>query len=525
LDPPAAAALARPTGPSARLDWWLGPGRYLLLGGALVALLAHHAWTDAWLGDFWIYLATVREFAENPAHPRNPLFGNDYPFAFLSPYFWALGIVARLGGWPPFQVLLAQGLVNLVLLLGALYAFVATWLRRRAAACYALLFLLFLWGREPWTFSSFFHLRSLSLVLPYPSTFAAALALGCLAGFRRLADSGRLAWLPLGAPLLALLLVHHPVNSLFLVIGLFAGSLDVARPLRAWGLLSVTIVLGVGLAFAWPLFPVRELWFAQAAQVHEGNEAMYRDPLPRVALALLGTPWLLSRLRGNRRDPVAWLGIALAALVAYGGLSGQWSYGRLLSHAVLMLQVSLAEACVALEERLTRWRGGAVLRHALAPALGALLVAGSWSFAVKPVLAESGRGDPRWLAFLESRVGHNDVVVTDEESCWYVASFSGKVVAFLMQLPFVPDHAERLRAVERFFEAGVPREEREAIVGRYGAAFVLLDKVRYADRWPALAQELRPLGRVVYASPEYELIRLGASERGPAPGRLSAPRP
>jgi alpha-1,6-mannosyltransferase len=504
-----------PPSPAAapRLDFWLGPGRYLVLSAALVALLACHAWTDAWLGDFWIYVATVNELAESPLHPRHPLFGNDDPFAFLSPYFWVLGLAARLGGWQPFSVLVGQGLVNLALLLVGLYAFVATWLRRRSAAVYALLFVLFLWGRDPWTFSSFFHLRSLSLVLPYPSTFAFALALVCLAAFRRLADAGRLAWVPLGAPLLGVLLIVHPVNSLFLVLGLLASTLDLPRPGRALWALAATLALGVGLAFAWPLFSVRELWFGQIGQVHEGNEAMYHDPLPRVAPALLGLPWLLLRLKRSRRDPVAWFGLSLLALVAYGGVSGQWSYGRLLSHAVLLLQVCLADACASLEERLGRTPAGSRLRLLLAPSVAALLVAFSWSSAVRPILDESGRGDPRWLAFLESQVGHYDVVLTDAETSWYVASFSGKAVAFLMQLPFVPDHAERLRAVGRVFEPGASLEERAAIARRYGAAYVLLSKDYFPD-WRSLAEELRRLGPVVYSSPEYELIRLSPAISG-----------
>src|SRR5262249_17076860 len=159
---------------------------------------------------------------------------------------------------------------------------------------------------------SFFHLRSLSLVLPYPSTFAAALALFCLAVFRLLVDSERLAYLPLGAPMVALMLVCHPVNSVFLVLGLLAGSLVATRPVRAWSLLIPTLVLGFALALAWPLIPVGELWLGQSEQVHEGNLAMYDDPLPRVAPALLGVPWLFVRLRRNPRDPIAWLTFALA---------------------------------------------------------------------------------------------------------------------------------------------------------------------------------------------------------------------
>jgi len=489
----------------------MSAGRYLLLSAGLFLLLAHHASNDAWAGDYWLHAATVREVAESPFHPRNPVFGNDYPFSLLSPYLWALGLFVRWTGWSAGEVLAAQGLANLVLLLGALYAFVATWLRRTSAAFYVLLFVLFLWGRNPWSFSSFFHLRSLSLVLPYPSTFAAALALAGLAAFRRLGDSGRLGLIPLGVPLVALLLVVHPVNALFLVLGLFACAQDVPRPLRAVAVLILTLALSVGLAFAWPLLPVSELWFGQTRQVHDGNFQMYEEPLARIAPALLGVPWLLVRLRRNRRDPVAWLCAALGALVVYGGWSGEFNYGRLLSHATLMLQVSLADACAALEERLSRAGRLRLPRLLLAPALAGSLLAGSWSTAVRPILEESGRGDPRWLAFLEAYVGHYDVVMTDLDSCWHVSTFSGKVVAFPMPIPFVPDHAERMRAVERFFEPGLPAAERAALLERYRAGYVLLSKGSLGETWPLLAGELRPFGTVVYADERYELIRLPGS--------------
>jgi hypothetical protein len=497
--------------PTFHPEAWYGLGRYVLVGAAVFALLARHGWTDAWVGDYWLYAATVNEVAERPFDPRNPVFGNEYPFALLTPYMWVLGLAARATGSLPLQILIAQGLVNLVLLLAGLYAFVATWLPRRPAAFYALAFLLFLWGPDPWRFSGFFHLRSLSLVSPYPSTFAAALALLGLAAFRRLAGSGRLFLIPLGAPVVAVLLITHPVNGLFLMLGLLACSLDIPRPRRAWAVLVPTLALGFALAFAWPFVPLYELWFDQTAQVHAGNAAMYEHPLPRVAPALLGVPWLLVRLRRNRRDPLAWLAMALAALVVYGGLSGQWTWGRFLSHAVLMLHVSLADACAALEERLGRSRTGWRPRFLLAPALAAALVAWSWSPAVKPILEESGRGDPRWLAFLESRVGHYDVVLADEDACWHIASFSGKAVAFPMDIPFVPDYEQRMRDVHRFFEVGVPAAERAAIVESYGADYILVSRGHLGQKWDAVSRELRRMGRVVYASPTHQLIRVAAT--------------
>src|SRR5262245_47438878 len=137
--PPPAAALPRSSEARARSGFWRGPGRYLVLSAALFALLVYHSGGSPWRGDFWIYSATVEALKANPSHPGNPLFGTDDAFAFLSPYTWGVGLLARALRLPPVDALVVQGLVNLVLFLAALYAFVATWLERRAAAFYALL--------------------------------------------------------------------------------------------------------------------------------------------------------------------------------------------------------------------------------------------------------------------------------------------------------------------------------------------------------------------------------------------------
>src|SRR5262245_54928191 len=184
---------------------------------------------------------------------------------------WMLGVVSRFSGLPPFDVLATQGVLNGALLLGALYAFVATWVRRTSAAVYALLFVLFLWGPDPWLFSGFFHLGSLALVLPYPSTFAAALAFGSLAAVTRLATAPPWLWAPPTALVLAFLWILHPVNGLFLCLGLTAWSLERRRPVGHWLALLASFALSVGLALAWPLYPVGGLWFGQIGFVHAGN--------------------------------------------------------------------------------------------------------------------------------------------------------------------------------------------------------------------------------------------------------------
>ena len=120
------------------------------------------------------------------------------------------------------------------------------------------------------------------------------------------------------------------------------------------------------------------------------------------------------RWRRHRRDPLCLFAALLALLVTWGGLSGQWSYGRLFSHLSLLLQVALADALAGVEARLAlreRWR---VARHALAPVVAALLIVASWPV-VRSVLDECAPGDRRWLSFLDTRVGREEVVMTDAD--------------------------------------------------------------------------------------------------------------
>jgi regulator of protease activity HflC (stomatin/prohibitin superfamily) len=228
-------------------------------------------------------------------------------------------------------------------------------------------------------------------------------------------------------------------------------------------------------------------------------------------------PWLALRWWRNRRDPLCLFAAGLALLVIWGGLSGQWSYGRLISHLVLLLQAGLADALVALEERLAVRRRWAAARHALAPAVAVALIAASWPV-VRSVIDESAPGDRRWLSFLETHVGREDVVLTDVDTCWYVPAFQGKVVAYPMKLPFVPDHAERLAAVERFFEPDAEGAEQTAILARYGVRYVLLPKHHFDD-WRERVDAMSRLGVTVYSNAEYELVRVatGAPIAGDRP--------
>ena len=241
--------------------------------------------------------------------------------------------------------------------------------------------------------------------------------------------------------------------------------------------------------------------------VHGGNDSVYSDALRCVGPALLGVPWLLFRLRRNRRDPVALLALALGLFYVYGGISEKWSYGRLISHAVLMLQLGVADALAALEERLGGVSGRTFWRTAVALSVTGILLGRSWPTTVEPMLRQSAQGDRTWLSFLTREVGRTDVVLTDIDTCWYVPAFRGRVVAYPMLLPFVPDHAARVDAVKRFFEPSTSHDDRMAILERYDVRYVLIAKDHIQD-WRGRQEELRPMTRSAFSSGDYELLRL-----------------
>jgi hypothetical protein len=91
-----------------------------------------------------------------------------------------------------------------------------------------------------------------------------------------------------------------------------------------------------------------------------------------------------------------------------------------------------------------------------------------------------------------------------------VPAFHGKVVAYPMKIPFVPDHDQRLAAVKRFFEPDVSAVERREIVQRYGVKYELCPKGHFED-WPQRLRAMQELGGSVYSSEDYELLRVDAA--------------
>lgn len=472
-----------------------------------------------WCSDFWEHAAVVRELATNPLSPRNPLISSGAPHAFYSPYAVLAGLISRATGMNSIRTLEWLGVANLALLLISFRMFSDALLKRREAAFYLLLFTLVLWGREAWEFSGFFHLRPLGQVLPYPSTFATAVALCGVAIYDKALRSENLLWLALTALACLIVALTHPTTLVFFSVCIF--SLTLARAAASEGALrsrlrsfafplACVFVLPLALAALWPYYPFYRLLFENSAAYDAACRGIYSDVLKQIWPALFGIPLLIWRFKSNRADPVSLITAILVMIYAYGAFSHRWGLGRVISHIVLMLHLCMADAVAQVEASpWARISSSRALRIAFA---------GVVTLAVLSILYLDRGGliscymsnetsDYRRYEWLSGATGQYDVVLSDLETSVYVPAFAGKVVGTSRVLHFVPDADARNQDVMRFLSTSCTRREREAIIRKYGVKWLLLNKENVPG-WATIAESFRDRAQNELSSSRFLLMRL-----------------
>jgi hypothetical protein len=449
--------------------------RLLAVGLGALALYALYAWRGDFSSDFWEHAAVVRELSVRPFSPRHPLLSVDATHAYFSPYLLAVGLIARTTGISAVAALATAGLVNIVLLLLALRGFLVRLLPEgEAAVPYALLFIFFLWGHDPWMWSGFLHIGMLGYVASYPSTFAAAAMFLSLSLLLDALDRGRALPFIGIALLLSLCVVTHPPTALVLLAGgaaLFLARVN-DRLLVHGVLLAGAVGAGMAGAMVWPYFPVRQLLVDQPAEFHMWHGVFYQGVLAQIWPALLAFPVLVWRLRENRRDPLVLLAAILSVLYVLGGITGKYGLGRVIAYIVLAIQVALGAA-------VARWESSLPTRRWwLAPACTMMVILGLLAYTRPPLPRIRGFERPVWYdaRSILAPVPPGEVVLADSRTSYLVPVLTGgRVVAWRHPIYWVPDHAERLKAQERFFAAATDAERR-AVIARYQVRWILLNR-------------------------------------------------
>ncbi|MEU5689063.1 hypothetical protein [Streptomyces venezuelae] len=431
-----------------------------------------------WAGDLGIHAATVERLRHHLADPGNPLVDADTPSPYYSPWMLLLGCLAKATGLGTFVVLRVAALVGLSLLVTGVVHLVRTFSARRAAPALALFCLVLLWGPALFNWSGFPGLNSLALTISYPSTFALGLSFHFWALLRKAlrgAGGGWPAFLGLGLLWAVILLSHQ-----FTGVVASCGGLAMVLGARPWPSrvtlvrLAGGVTLGAVVLALWPYYSFFGLFgVGGLEQIHR---SLYRDLLPHFGLALVGVAALVLRWRRFRRDPLVLFFLLGAVVFAAGGLTGHYSWGRVLPAVLIPAQLAAALEVFEL--------GRSGVRRVFAGVLGAALLVGAWTQAgtlgyVVPRDAlpagVAAKYRPPWPGYhwLTPRVRYGDVVMAKTFPSRQIPAYGPYTVAPGYPDFFLPDQEERVTAVRDYFAPGTSRAERLDILRRYGVRWVV----------------------------------------------------
>jgi len=491
---------------------WMIKYRYAILCLLVFVIMSLHTRNGQWYGDFWEHSAVVRELATNFSHPFHPLLLLDAPHAFYSPYAVLVALLARTFHLDAIQALSMMGLVNLGVWFVGLRLFVFSMVpaHRNAIAFYTLILTLFWWGSFAWAgFGGFFHIGVLGNILPYPSTFGAALAFIAIGLNQRRMETRRLAYFIPIFLVAVIVLISHPITFLFFTVALVSQSCT-DRGSVCYQLLLIGVLFGLTFLAAvyWPYFPVGDFFLLESGKFHFSNRLMYHQVLSKIWPALLVIPLVIPTLKSKWRRSLVLMLMTLSGIYVFGAITDQYAFGRLISYIVLLLHIFLAEHISILEWKLHEIVGPRRLTPLVVP-LGVILIAGLLSLKpLKFTLDKSVRDYPptyKNYQFLSQFTGQYEVVLADIISSWMIPAFGGKIIAAEHAQAFIPDYDVRRSDVERFFNKGSTLSERQQVVQKYNATYLLLNKLMKQH----LMQTTMPHGRIVFENDNFILIFLG----------------
>ncbi|MEV6751738.1 hypothetical protein [Streptomyces sp. NPDC051214] len=453
------------------------PSPYVVFGGLFWVVMSLAFWRVPMCCDFGQHAAVIERLKADLLHPRHPM--ADLPGAgspYYSPYAVAQGVFARVTGLAGWEVVKLAGPLNLLVLLTGLGRFVKVLTPRQWAPVLALFAMVLLWGTRMAWWSGYLGLMSMTGNLAYPSTFAIGLAFWAFGWAGALAKSPRgvMAYVGLGA-LCGVILLVHPISSVAAVIGVVAFAASARRPFAGLWKWAATGVTAAVIAASWPYFSVFSLVGDESVDwIHR---QLYTEMPQRFWLALIGLPALALRFRGNRRDPLVLMFVLDCAVVAYGWLSGHYTYGRIMGLTLVPLQFALAIELAA-PRPWRRWRMalGGVAATGAAVGFFTLQAGAVVPRALDPVGFDQ---PPRWPGYgwAVSQMRQGDVVLTDG----YYPTRSLPAYGANLVAPAWPDASlaedtrnHRLQKVRDYLSEEATRAERTRIVRRYDVRWLLL---------------------------------------------------
>jgi hypothetical protein len=433
----------------------------------------------------------------HPAHSMADLPGAGSPY--YGPYAVAQGVLARLTGLSGWAIVKLAGPVHLLILLTGIGRFVRALSPRPWAPVLAVLFMTLLWGTARILWSGYLGLMSMTTNLGYPSAFAIGLsfwawaltatrACGSETAVRSSGPRGLGGWWGYGGigVLYGLVLLVHPVTAVSAVTGAVA---IVAARQRAWrgpvvARWAVAGVAAVAFAASWPYYDVLSL------TGDTGMDGMHRRLYEGMAgnswLALLGVPALWWRARRSVRDPLVLMFVLESLVVAYGWVSGHYTYARALWSVLVALQCALAVELAS--PRPWGWRRKVLGWAAVVGACAGFFTVQAGAVVPRSLDPVGFAQPPRWPTYgwAARYIEPGEVVITDGYAASHlIAGYGPNLAAPIWPDPAL-DERERLRRladVRDYLAPTSTRAERVAVVRRYHVRWLLL------TRWHPVPEE------------------------------------
>ena len=500
---------------------FISNSRFGLLTSFIFYKVCIHATNGIWYGDFWEHSAVVQALIVNINTRSHPIFSLEAPHAFISPYHWIAALFANYSGLGAIDTLGLFGTLNFCFFILGLKVFIQgfEFKTSRFTCFYALLFIFFLWGNEPWGFSGFFYFELLPDVLPYPSTFATALSLiGLGLGFQLIWSHSITKQLLL-ILISTLVLLSHPLTFIFLASGLLCQTLASKQILPALTKRFIIFAFAISIAMLWPYYSIFALLTGAGDVYHSSNRSMYTDVWIKIWPILALSPLLLPALKNKTTHPIFLHVLALIAVYFFGLFTGKYSYGRDITFIVILIQILLASQFARFEVQLSQSYPRTILTYRAVLGIILLCLSSSWLY---PTLTRSltvlnsllsGRTVSNQhmyknLTFLPGYIEKGSVVLSDLNTSWLVPSFGGKVIGALHVQAFVKDDEQRRIDLLDFFAQDATTANRQSIIQKYKPDYFLIDKNTIKD-WKQLLISLDSFSKTtqIYENAQYLLLR------------------
>lgn len=441
----------------------------MIVGGLVLIFFVAVAVRLPWADDLMLHMAVLKRLMQDPLHPGNPVIDIGGSSIYYSPFMVVLALLGKAFGLSAYTMLKLAAVVNVALLVTGVYRFVRSLSQARWAPPLAMIGLLFWWGTNVVAFSGFLSLISLGDTEAYPSTLATALTLHVWAWLN---DGGRTLRSPRRAigigVLFGLILLIHQFTGLSALVGSAAILVTQHRIVRT-KIAATSLALGlVACAAVVAIWPYYHLWSVNQGELDALDpihHALYANVQTWYGIGIvLGLVALGLRWWRNRTDVLVLMFIGVGGVVAYGKVTGHWSYGRSWPMLMLVAQIAVAIALAEAVRVRTRWAWGVPV--ALATAIGA------------GTQFSGGFENLPHLDKLSKYFTPTAVVAASAQDAMYEAAAHGSYsVTAPWYLPEIPRtvQSERNAAVKAIFSSRTSAAERMSLLEKYDVTWVLLE--------------------------------------------------